>query len=77
MGVDVSALAPTKLTSSAAADHGVPVFNAPFQNTRSVAELVISEIVALHRRLFDRSAAMHAGQWMKSAVAHMKSEVGH
>ncbi len=52
----------------AAAEFGVPVFNAPFSNTRSVAELVISEIVALHRRLFDRSSQMHQGQWNKSAV---------
>ena len=52
----------------AAAAHSVPVFNAPFQNTRSVAELVISEIVALHRRLFDVSMGMHSGQWMKSAA---------
>ena len=52
----------------AAAAHGVPVFNAPFSNTRSVAELVIAEVVALHRQLFARSAAMHRGEWRKSAV---------
>ncbi|MEL7472031.1 MAG: phosphoglycerate dehydrogenase [Planctomycetota bacterium] len=46
---------------------GVPVFNSPFSNTRSVAELVIAEVIALHRQLFDRSAAMHAGRWDKSA----------
>ncbi|MEM7629032.1 MAG: phosphoglycerate dehydrogenase [Planctomycetota bacterium] len=47
---------------------GIPVFNAPFSNTRSVAELTISELVALHRRLVDRSAAAHAGRWEKSAA---------
>ena len=47
---------------------GIPVFNSPFQNTRSVAELVISETIALHRRLFDKSQNMHVGQWQKSAV---------
>ena len=47
---------------------GIPVFNSPFQNTRSVAELVVSETVALHRNLFTRSAQMHAGQWNKSAA---------
>ncbi|MGP1347723.1 MAG: phosphoglycerate dehydrogenase [Phycisphaerales bacterium] len=52
----------------AAADLGIAVFNAPFSNTRSVAEKVICEIIALHRRLFDRSAAMHAGKWDKSAA---------
>jgi D-3-phosphoglycerate dehydrogenase / 2-oxoglutarate reductase len=47
---------------------GVPVFNSPFSNTRSVAELTIAEIVALHRRLLDKSAEMHAGKWDKSAA---------
>lgn len=51
----------------AAAATGTVVFNAPFSNTRSVAELVISEIVALHRRLAERSMAMHQGRWEKSA----------
>ena len=44
------------------------VFNAPFSNTRSVAEMTIAEIIALQRRLFDRSMAMHAGRWDKSAA---------
>jgi len=47
---------------------GVPVFNSPFSNTRSVAELTISEIIALHRRMTARSAALHAGNWDKSAT---------
>lgn len=47
---------------------GVPVFNAPHSNTRSVAELVISEMVALSRQLGDRSSMAHRGEWMKSAV---------
>ena len=47
---------------------GMPVFNSPFSNTRSVAELTIAEIVALHRRLLDKSAEMHAGKWDKSAA---------
>jgi D-3-phosphoglycerate dehydrogenase len=51
-----------------AARRGIPVFNAPFSNTRSVAELTIAEIVGLHRRLADQSAAMHAGNWDKSAA---------
>jgi D-3-phosphoglycerate dehydrogenase len=44
---------------------GVPVFNAPFSNTRSVAELIISEIVALARQLGDRSREVHEGKWRK------------
>lgn len=47
---------------------GVPVFNSPFSNTRSVAELTIAEIIALHRRLVDKSTQMHAGVWDKSAA---------
>src|SRR5450432_3234655 len=47
---------------------GVPVFNAPFSNTRSVAELVIGEIVMLLRRVFPRSVATHDGGWDKSAA---------
>ena len=47
---------------------GVPVFNAPFSNTRSVAELIIAEIVMLARHLGDRSREVHAGTWRKVAV---------
>lgn len=47
---------------------GIPVFNAPFSSTRSVAELVIGEIVMLSRQLGDRSAEVHRGQWRKVAV---------
>jgi D-3-phosphoglycerate dehydrogenase len=47
---------------------GVPVFNAPFSNTRSVAELVIGEIVMLLRRIVPRSVGAHAGRWDKSAT---------
>ncbi|BDA50267.1 D-3-phosphoglycerate dehydrogenase [Coccomyxa sp. Obi] len=46
---------------------GVPVFNAPFSNTRSVAELVIGEVIALARQLGDRSAELHRGTWKKVA----------
>jgi D-3-phosphoglycerate dehydrogenase / 2-oxoglutarate reductase len=46
---------------------GVPVFNAPFSNTRSVAELVIGEIIMLLRRIPSRSVGAHQGRWDKSA----------
>ena len=52
----------------AARRRGIPVFNAPFSNTRSVAELVIGEIVMLLRRIFPRSMAAHEGAWDKSAT---------
>lgn len=46
---------------------GIPVFNAPYSNTRSVAELVIAEIISLSRQLGDRNMKAHAGEWLKSA----------
>jgi D-3-phosphoglycerate dehydrogenase len=52
---------------AAAGIRGVPVFNAPFSNTRSVAELVMAEVIALARRLVDRSREMHEGRWRKGA----------
>ncbi|KAL4917902.1 hypothetical protein BDW62DRAFT_182464 [Aspergillus aurantiobrunneus] len=48
-----------------AAEHGIAVFNSPFSNSRSVAELVICEIIALARQLGDRSNEMHNGTWNK------------
>ncbi len=47
---------------------GVTVFNAPFSSTRSVAELVMADIVMLARRIFPRNAAAHEGRWAKSAA---------
>ncbi len=47
---------------------GVPVFNAPFSNTRSVAELILAEVVMLSRHLGDRTREVHAGTWRKVAV---------
>jgi len=48
-----------------AAKAGIPVFNSPFSNSRSVAELVISEIIALSRQLVDRAHEMRDGTWNK------------
>ena len=50
---------------SAAKHLGIPVFNAPFSNTRSVAELVIAEIIMLMREVPAKSAAAHRGEWLK------------
>lgn len=47
--------------------HGIPVFNAPFSNTRSVAELVLAEAVMLMRGIPEKSALAHRGVWLKSA----------
>ena len=51
----------------AASNQGIAVFNSPFSNTRSVAELTIAEIIALHRKLTARSHSLHMGTWEKSA----------
>ena len=56
---------------AAAERRGIPVFNAPHASTRSVAELTMGCVIALARRLGDKSAALHRGQWDKSlAGAH-------
>ena len=46
---------------------GIPVFNAPFANTRSVAELALAEIIMLMRGIPQKNAAAHRGEWLKSA----------
>ena len=52
----------------ACSEMGIPVFNAPFSNTRSVAELTIAEIIMMFRRIFPKNAAAHTGGWDKSAI---------
>jgi D-3-phosphoglycerate dehydrogenase / 2-oxoglutarate reductase len=48
-----------------AAKRGIAVFNSPFSNSRSVAELVISEIIALSRQYVERTIEMRQGLWNK------------
>jgi len=50
-----------------ARDRGVVVFNAPYSNTRSVAELVIASSIMLIRRIPDKNSAAHQGKWMKDS----------
>ena len=52
-----------------AARNGIAVFNSPFSNSRSVAELIIGEIICLARQLGDRSNEMHRGTWNKVSSA--------
>ena len=68
MAVGCFSVGTNQVDLPAARRRGIPVFNAPFSNTRSVAELVIGEIVMLLRRITPRSAAAHAGKWDKSAA---------
>ena len=51
----------------AARELGIPVFNAPYSNTRSVAELVLAEIIMLMRGIPEKNAVVHRGGWNKSA----------
>ena len=52
----------------AAMERGVAVFNAPYSNTRSVAELVLAEAILLLRGIAAKNAAAHRGEWMKTAT---------
>ena len=57
----------------AAQIRGIPVFNAPFSNTRSVAELVLGEILLLFRGIPAKNAQAHRGVWNKSAVGSVEA----
>jgi D-3-phosphoglycerate dehydrogenase len=67
MAVGCFSVGTNQVDLDAARVRGIPVFNAPFSNTRSVAELVIGEIVMLLRRIIPRSVSAHTGGWDKSA----------
>ncbi len=56
-----------QIALKAATEKGVAVFNAPYSNTRSVAELVIGLCVMLIRKIIDKNSAAHAGTWLKDA----------
>lgn len=58
---------------NAAKEKGIVVFNAPFSNTRSVAELVLGEILLLIRGVPEKSAKAHRGEWNKSAVGSFEA----
>jgi D-3-phosphoglycerate dehydrogenase len=71
LGVGCFCIGVNQVDLPAANRRGVPVFNAPFSNTRSVAELVVGEMIALARQLGDRSREVHEGTWRKvSAGCH-------
>lgn len=50
-----------------ATEKGIAVFNAPYSNTRSVVELIIGEIIALNRNIFNKNNELHSGIWNKDA----------
>lgn len=57
----------------AAQEHGVVVFNAPYSNTRSVAELVLAETIMLLRGIPEKNAVCHRGGWLKSALGSFEA----
>lgn len=67
MAIAAFCIGTNQIDLDAAADRGVAVFNAPYSNTRSVVELAIGLTIALMRDVADKSAAMHRGEWNKSA----------
>jgi D-3-phosphoglycerate dehydrogenase len=68
VGVGCFCIGTNQVDLQAATERGIAVFNAPFSNTRSVAELVIAEAILLLRGLPEKNAAAHRGQWLKSAA---------
>jgi D-3-phosphoglycerate dehydrogenase len=66
MTVGAFCIGTNQVDLDAAMMRGVPVFNAPFSNTRSVAELVLAEIILLMRGIPLKNALLHRGTWMKS-----------
>ncbi len=64
-GIGAFCIGVNQIDLEAACAQGVPVFNAPYSNTRSVAEMVIGLMIGLSRSLFDHSRNMHQGQWKK------------
>lgn len=68
MAVGCFCIGTNQVDLEAATRRGIAVFNAPFSNTRSVAELVIAEAILLLRGVAQKNAAAHRGEWQKSAV---------
>ena len=68
VGIGAFCIGTNQVDLDFAAKRGIPVFNAPFSNTRSVAELVIAEIIMLMRGIPEKNALLHRGGWMKSAA---------
>ncbi len=68
MAVGAFCIGTNQIALEAAQARGIPVFNAPYSNTRSVAELVIAEAIMLMRRIPEKDRQCHAGGWSKSAV---------
>jgi D-3-phosphoglycerate dehydrogenase len=64
---EIAAMKPGGILINAARERGIAVFNAPYSNTRSVAELVLAEAILLLRGIPEKNAVAHRGGWLKSA----------
>lgn len=73
VGVGCFCIGTNQVDLKAAQRRGIPVFNAPFSNTRSVAELVLGEILLLLRDIPAKNAKVHRGEWDKSAVGSVEA----
>lgn len=67
-GIGCFCIGTNQVDLDAATDLGIAVFNAPYSNTRSVAELVIGTSIMLIRKIFEKNEAAHKGGWIKSAT---------
>ena len=68
MAVGCFCIGTNQVDLGAALERGIPVFNAPFSNTRSVAELVLAEAILLLRGIPEKNAVCHRGGWQKAAT---------
>lgn len=68
IGIGCFCIGTNQVDLDSAQNRAIPVFNAPFSNTRSVAELVLAEIIFLLRNIPARNAAAHRGEWLKTAT---------
>ena len=68
MAIGCFCIGTNQVDKKAALLQGIPVFNAPYSNTRSVAELVLAEIIMLFRGIPEKNALAHQGGWLKSAA---------
>ena len=67
LGIGAFCIGTNQIDMNSAIENGIAVFNSPFSNTRSVAELVIAHCINLMRRVIEKNEAAHRGEWLKEA----------
>ena len=67
LGIGAFCIGTNQIDMNTAIENGIAVFNSPFSNTRSVAELVIAHCINLMRRVIEKNEAAHRGEWLKEA----------